>query len=324
MQKPNSCQEYVSAECGASLSIELSLQSLITVFASFVAVVLAGTAANAQVGPNIDELARELSNPGAANATLNFKFEYRTFGGSLPGASEQDSFTSTFQPVFPFVLSNGNNLIFRPAFSYVSGQPQFDSGTGTFSKESQFGDIPYDLLYSWSRPGFTFGAGIIGSIPTGGSLSSKNWLLGPSALVVGTQDWGVWGLFPFHNEKIGGSGPKVSLTSMQYFLFYGLGDGWQIGTGPTITYDWKASSGDEWTVPVGLTVAKTTAIGSQLVKLNFGVERNVIRPDTFGSDWKFTFSFSPVIKNPFQPNPPTQKPEQDAVTRAAVLAPIRG
>lgn len=42
--------------------------------------------AQAQVGPNIDESARELSNPGAANATMNFKFEYRTFRGDLSGA----------------------------------------------------------------------------------------------------------------------------------------------------------------------------------------------------------------------------------------------
>jgi len=282
-----------------------------------------GNVAKAQVGPNIDELAKELANPGAANATLNFKFEYRTFRGTLPGANDQDSLTATFQPVLPFVLPNGNNLIFRPAFPYVIGQPSFDAGTGAFSQTSNFGDIPYDVLYSWQSGPWTLGAGVVGSIPTGSKLSSENWLLGPSALAVKTEDWGVWGFFPFHNEKVGGSGPEVSLTSLQYFLFYGLGDGWQIGTGPTITYDWKAASGQEWTVPFGLTLAKTTAIGSQLVKLNLAAEYNAVRPDAFASDWKFTFSFSPVVKNPFQRNPPVPKSETDAVTRAAVLAPIR-
>ncbi len=259
-----------------------------------------GSAAEAQVGPNIDELAKELANPGAANATMNFKFEYRTFGGTLPGAGDQDSFTATFQPVLPFVLPNGNNLIFRPAFPYVVGQPSFNSGTNSFDTTSQFGDIPYDLLYSWGHNGWTFGAGLVGSIPTGGSNSSENWLLGPSALAVKTTDWGVAGLFPLHNEKVGGSGPDTSITSLQYFLFYGLGNGWQIGTGPTITYDWNAASGQKWTVPFGLTVAKTTAIGGKLVKLNLAAEYNAVRPDTFGSDWKFTFTFSPVVKNPFQ------------------------
>ncbi|MDW3221462.1 MAG: hypothetical protein R8G34_01010 [Paracoccaceae bacterium] len=279
------------------------------------------TSVHAQAGPNIDELAKELANPGAANATLNFKFEYRTFDGDLPGANDQDSFTATFQPVFPFVLPNGNNLIFRPAIPYVFGQPAFDTGTGRFAEDDALGDIPFDLLYAGSRDGWTFGAGLVGAIPTGSNVSSDNWLLGPSALAVKTEDWGVWGVFPFHNQKVGGSGPDVSITSLQYFLFYGLGDGWQVGTGPTITYDWEAESDDAWTVPFGVQVAKTTAIGKQLVKLNAGIEKNVVSPDAFASDWKVTFTFSPVISNPFQPNPPS--PPVDEATRAAVLAPIR-
>lgn len=282
--------------------------------------VLVAANADAQVvGPNVEELAKELSNPGAANATLNFKLEYRTFDGTLPGANDQDSLTLTFQPVFPFVLSNGNNLIFRPAFSYVWDSPR-PSG-GTFVGSDDFLDIPFDLLYSWNSGGYTIGAGVVGSVPTGSALSSDNWLLGPSFLVAKPTDWGIWGLFPFHNEKVGGSGPDVSLTSLQYFLFYSLGNGWMIGTGPTISYDWNAPSADAWTVPLQLSVSKTTAIGTQLVKLNFSAEKNVVKPDAFAEDWTFAFTFSPVIKNPFQKNPPT--PPVDAVTRAAVLAPIR-
>ncbi len=290
-------------------------------FACMTICIALATPVSAQVGPNIDDLARELSNPGAANATMNFKLEYRTFDGSLPGAGAQDSTTLTFQPVFPFVLKNGNNLIFRPAFSYAWDQPRRDPVSGSFAGLNSWGDIPYDLLYSWSRDGWTFGAGVVGAIPTGSPTSSDNWLLGPSALAVRTTDWGVWGLFPFHNEKIGGSGPHTSVTSLQYFLFYGLGNGWLIGTGPTMTYDWNAPSGQEWTVPVQLALSKTTSIGNRVIKLNFSAEKNVIRPDAFAEDWTYTFTVSPVTKNPFQRNPPA--PPVDAVTRAAVLAPVR-
>ena len=156
--------------------------------AALALMLVAPALALAQVGPNIDELAKELSNPGAANATLNFKLEYRTFDGDLPGADDQDSLTATFQPVFPFVLENGNNLIFRPAFSYVLDQPIVS--TSGISDLSQFGDIPYDLLYSWNNNGWTLGAGVVGLIPTGSGISSDNWLLGPSALAVKTEDWG--------------------------------------------------------------------------------------------------------------------------------------
>lgn len=288
---------------------------------AFVFGLLSHTALAQGVGPSVDELAKELANPGAANATLNFKFEYRTFDGDLPNAGDQDSFTSTFQPVFPFVLSNGKNLIFRPAFAYTFGQPSFDAGRGDFGTEDALGDIAFDLLYAGSNNGWTLGGGVVGAVPSGSDISSENWLLGPSALAVKTEDWGVWGVFPFHNEKVGGSGPDVSITSLQYFLFYSLGKGWQVGTGPTITYDWEADSDNAWTVPFGVQVAKTTAFGKQLVKLNAGIEKNAIAPDAFASDWKFTFTFSPVIKNPFQANPPT--PLVDEATRAAVLAPLR-
>ncbi len=273
----------------------------------------------AQAGPNIDDLARELANPGAANATMNFKLEYRGFDGDLPGADDQNSTTLTFQPVLPFKLNNGNNLIFRPAFGYVWDAPR--PGPMGFDTNNAWNDIPYDLLYSWQAGDWTIGAGVVGSAPLGTDVSSDNWLLGPSFLAVKTFDWGVAGVFPFHNEKIGGSGPDTSITSLQYFLFYGLGDGWQIGTGPTITYNWEAPSGDEWTVPVQLALAKTTAIGDQIVKFNLSAEKNVVRPDPFSEDWTFTFTFSPVVKNPFQPNPPA--PPVDDVTRAALLKPIR-
>ncbi|MDJ0857901.1 MAG: hypothetical protein QNI90_05100 [Dinoroseobacter sp.] len=286
---------------------------------SILALGLLPASAFAQAGPNIDDLARELANPGAANATMNFKLEYRSFDGDLPGADDQDSTTLTFQPVLPFKLNNGNNLIFRPAFGYVWDAPR--PGTIGFETNNAWNDIPYDLLYSWQAGDWTLGAGVVGSAPLGTDVSSNNWLLGPSFLAVKTFDWGVAGVFPFHNEKIGGSGPDTSITSLQYFLFYGLGDGWQIGTGPTITYNWEAPSGDEWTVPFQLAVAKTTAIGDQIVKMNFSAEKNVIRPDPFSEDWTFTFTFSPVVKNPFQPNPPA--PPVDEATRAAVLSPIR-
>ncbi|WP_282150751.1 hypothetical protein [Ruegeria atlantica] len=277
--------------------------------------------ASAQVGPNIDDLAKELANPGAANATMNFKLEFRGFDGDLPDADRQDSTTLTFQPVLPFILPNGNNLIFRPAFGYGWGAPRRDPSTGSFSGLDDWNDIPYDLLYSWGTGDWTFGAGVVGSIPVGSETSSDNWLLGPSFLAVKTFDWGVTGIFPFHNEKVGGSGADTSITSLQYFLFYGLGDGWQIGTGPTMTYDWNAASGQEWTVPIQLAVAKTTAIGKQLVKFNLSAEKNIVRPNPFAEDWTVTFTFSPVVKNPFQRNPPS--PPVDAATRAAVLAPTR-
>ena len=69
-----------------------------------------------------------------------------------------------------------------------------------------------------------------------------------------------------------------------------------------MTYNDKASSGNKWNVPVGLTVAKTTKIGSLPVKFQFGVQKSVVRQDDFGQDWQIKLNIIPVIpalvKNP--------------------------
>jgi len=53
---------------------------------------------------------------------------------------------------------------------------------------------------------------------------------------------------------------------------------------------------------VGLTVAKTTKIGSLPVKFQFGVQKSVVRQDDFGQDWQIKLNIIPVlpalVKNP--------------------------
>jgi hypothetical protein len=94
----------------------------------FLVFLISGKPADAQSGANLDDLAKELSNPGVANAALNFTFEYYTFRGTLPGALDQNRFLTIFQPTIPFVLPNGNDLIVRPSFQYVFWAPAATSG----------------------------------------------------------------------------------------------------------------------------------------------------------------------------------------------------
>ena len=58
--------------------------------------------------PSASELAAELSNPNTAVATLNFKNQFRSYTGTLPGADDQSGYTLVIQPVLPFVLKNGD------------------------------------------------------------------------------------------------------------------------------------------------------------------------------------------------------------------------
>ena len=89
-------------------------------------------------------------------------------------------------------------------------------------------------------------------------------------------------------------------TSIDLFFAYGLGNGWQIISKPTILYDWEADSGNELLLPLGGGVAKTTRLGKVPVKLEMEIQNYIVSPDRFGPECLLTFSVTPVIGGLFQ------------------------
>lgn len=253
-----------------------------------------------------DALARELSNPTTFLASLANKIKYTTFKGDLPGADDQGAWTYTFQPVLPFPQSNGYNLIFRPGFPVLIDQPSFDAAKVEFDSETGMGDISFDLVYGKTlKSGLLWSAGIFGVLPTAtdDALGADQWKLGPDIVLGLIKKWGVLGILYTHVWDVAGEDDfDTSFSSLQYFYFFSIGDGWQIGAGPTIAYDWEADSGNKLTLPAGLGVAKTTRIGDTPLKLALQVFKTVERPDDFGSDWSVELTVTPVIKNPFVKN----------------------
>ena len=94
--------------------------------------------------------------------------------------------------------------------------------------------------------------------------------------------------------------PATAICST--IFFYNLPNAWQIGTNPTITYDNKASGGNQWNVPIGITVAKTTRIGKMPVKFQLAAEYSVVSQGDFGKRFEIRLNIIPVIpdliKNP--------------------------
>jgi hypothetical protein len=70
-----------------------------------------------------------------------------------------------------------------------------------------------------------------------------------------------------------------SLSLLQPMIFYNLPNAWTIHYNNIISYDWNASSGNEWTVPLGLGVSKTFALKSGIgIEPVLGYYYNVERP----------------------------------------------
>ena len=93
--------------------------------------------------------------------------------------------------------------------------------------------------------------------------------------------WVVGGLvqpfWPIVDDE-GDDDPKTDLLVIQPFLNFNFGRGWALGTGPIITANWDADSGQQWTVPLGMGITRVTVLGTQPMSVGLQYYYNVKRP----------------------------------------------
>jgi hypothetical protein len=261
-----------------------------------------------------DDVAKKLANPAGSLANLANNLTYKTFKGDIPGASDQTSTTYLFQPVLPFPVGDkGRNIIVRPAITLSFDHPVYDANTGQWDNLStELNDITFDTVYSGTtmtgpKIGYLWGIGVAGTLPTAThqALGGEQFRLGPELFGGIIREWGVAGGLISNQWNLGGGGggpgsgdEPYSTTTIQYFYGITLGNGWQILSGPLISYDWKADSGENLSLPLGTGIAKTTKIGNTVWRFQLEFQYFVKQPDSFGADWSLTFDFRPVIQNP--------------------------
>ncbi len=260
----------------------------------------------AQAAKTADDIAKELANPNTVLGSLNFNFDYFTFKGDLPGASDQSATRVTFQPVLPIPINGSTNFYVRPAVPVVIAQDVPTAG-GFENKGVELGDIGFDAALGKSLPGgYVVVGGLVGSFPTAthDALGLNQWLLGPEAALAKIFKWGVLGLLVSHSWDVAGEDSfSTSITGGQYFYVYNLTNGWQISASPTFSYNHQAPSGQEaWTVPVGFGVSKTAILGSRPWKFGLQYWQYVQQPDAFGQDWEVRFTVTPVVPLPWSKN----------------------
>ena len=258
-----------------------------------------------QAAKTADDIARELANPNTVLGSLNFNFDYFTFKGDLPGASDQSATRVTFQPVFPYPISGSTNFYLRPAVPVVIAQ-DVPTADGFENKGVALGDIGFDAALGKSLPGGNVVVGgLVGTFPTAtdDALGLDQWLLGPEVAFGKVSKWGVLGLLVSHQWDVAGEDSfSTSITGGQYFYTFNLSNGWQISSSPTFSYNHKATSGQGWTVPVGFGVSKTAILGSRPWKFGVQYWQYVKQADAFGQDWEVRFTLTPVVSLPWSKN----------------------
>jgi len=275
---------------------------------------------------SIDEIAKELYNPVTALRSLGNDLEYRQYQGSLPGSDDWTAWIYQFKPSIPIQLRNGKNLLLRATIPIYLDQPdwsiwedhpiwevdrsyadfllrqspQATPDSGFFQDtHDHLADVSFDVAYGGvSERGFISMYGIAAVLPSSQDISASRdqFLLGPEVALGKSADWGVLGGWLTHlTDVTGDSDFSTNETSLKVFFAYGLGNGWQIVSNPTILYDWEADSGNELLLPIGGGFAKTTWIGSTPVKLAFELHHYIESAERFGPEWLLTFNLTPVI-----------------------------
>jgi hypothetical protein len=132
------------------------------------------------------------------------------------------------------------------------------------------------------------------------AFGRQQWGVGPAVVVGHYTEKVTLGVFPQYFFGIGSRGRRSDLAdasymNLLYFMSYNLPNAWQIGFSPTVTYDRRASSGNKWNVPVGVTISKTARMGGMISKWELGFEYSVVSQDAFGQRAMVKLSVIPVI-----------------------------
>jgi len=114
-------------------------------------------------------------------------------------------------------------------------------------------------------------------------FGSREFGIGPSLVALTTLDKWVVG---FVTNNIWTFGDVEENKFMfQYFVNYNMAKGAYLVSGPILTANWNAESGQKWIVPFGAGAGKVFKIGKQPINVSAHGYYNVIKPDNWG-DWQ--------------------------------------
>lgn len=260
-----------------------------TLLSASLAVLPAGRGMAQDAAPlGAEDLARQLSNPVASLVSLPFQMNWEQ--GVGPG--EDTRTVLNIQPVMPFTLSPGTNLIARVIAPVASQPPQSPGSATTFG----LSDLLVSGFFSPSKPSaLIWGVGPALSLPSTSdpTLGSGKWAAGPTFVVL-RQD-GPWtiGALANHLWSYAGDSDRADVNQifLQPFLALGAGHGVTLTLNSEATANWEAPDGEEWSVPLNLVASKVVRLGHRPISVGAGGGYYVEGPEA-GPEWKVRTVFT--------------------------------
>lgn len=268
-----------------------SLKAVVAVSFSLALGITAALADEPAKATDTQALAKASQNPVAALISVPFE-NNATFNNG-----PDDVFVDilNIKPVIPMGITENWNLINRAIVPLVYQDDGFRDPQGQeLGGQFGLGDIVYQGFISPKKPGkIIWGLGPELHIPTGTDrLTTDQWSLGPAAVVltmpgqwvIGALVSNVWNIGNGYNDA-----PNVNAMTAQYFINYNMEGGWYLTSAPVMTANWKADSGEKWTVPVGGGFGRVFKLGGQHVNMKLAAYYNVDAPDDNDDVWNLQF-----------------------------------
>lgn len=231
--------------------------------------------------PSKEELARKAQNPisDLTSALMENNFNLGV------GTSNGLQYVLNLEELYPVRIVDQFNLVQHFVLPIIA-QPELVPGQGS---NGGLGDIQYiAYLTSVNQTGLVFGFGPIISVPSAYpyALGSGKWSAGPAVSAVAVLGSWIGGVsfnqlwsFTTYNDR-----PNVSQMAVQPFINFNFPGAWYITSSPFITANWKAATGNRWTVPMGGGVGNVFRIGKQAIKGEFQLFDTIVSPQQ-GPEW---------------------------------------
>ncbi len=244
-----------------------------------------------------EEIAKATQNPLTAMYTLPIQNNTYFYDTKYADGVKN---IANIQPVVPVDINEEWVMVTRTILPVVYKEDTVPAP----SKKNKFGlgDTTFTAFFTQKntkKGEWLWGIGPVVYLPTAtdDTLGTKKWGAGPAFVALDMNGKWVYGSLIMHIWSFAGSGQsegyqKVNLTTIQPFVNYNMPGGWFIASVPIITANWEATSGNEWTVPLGGGVGKALKFGKIPWTMQLHAYYNIEKPDDYGEDWQLRFQIN--------------------------------
>lgn len=241
-------------------------------------------AAPAASGNTAGDLSKQLSNPVASliSVPLQSNWDFNI------GPEEAWKYLLNVQPVVPVALGEKWTLVVRTILPVAYAQAPVAGGENHFG----LGDTVQSFFFTPRVPGDSGWIWAVGPVflwptSTDRALGTGNTAVGPTGLILKQQSGWTYGALGNHLVSVAGpsTSPDINATFIQPFVSFTTKKQTTWGLNTESTYDWK---GEQWTVPINVSVSQLLILGRAPLSLSLGY-RNYIEKPEGGPNWGLRF-----------------------------------